>query len=256
MSDGKHPASARKRRRLREQGDLPPTGDLVSPVLLGTSALLLLGAGGALADRLGRGMAAVLADPRPETLMALAPLGRELALGVAGALLVLALVGSGAAWAMRGFPWHPGAGLGQWRLVPRIASSRALGTLLKGSAGLALVMGLLPGLARAVAGAGDLAGLQAAARGPGSTLLFAVAGLCGLVSLVAAAGERVAYERRIAMSDEERRRELEEDQGNAAVRDARARARDRLLAGAGTATSAAPRERTGEVVTLAGGERG
>lgn len=222
------PASERKRRRLRAEGDVASASDLAGPAAL--LACLLGGylLGPALLRALAGALTSVLLNPGPE--------GLHLAGGAllrAGALLAVLVVSTGLAgalvpWAASGFLWAP------TRLAPGL---RPRLRLAPGAAG-GVIAGALVGPACLWALAG-VAGDLAAASDP---LVVAVGGahLLRRVVLVGALAATVqgvarfllarrAYELRIRMTHEEGRREAQEDQGHPAVRRAREELQARVM---------------------------
>lgn len=230
MSEGRHPASDRKRRRLRVQGDLASTADLAAAgAMVGLAVVALLGLP-ALMHGLAGATARILADPRPAVLAGEAgALGLVMAGGLAAAL-GLGAVASGLPWAASGFSlsW---ARLGQGLpgLLPRLAPARGLAALASAIAGLLLVaLALLPAARElgARAGAGFRPHMAADFLARSLTL---PAALVLPAALACAAYERRRYEARISMSDDERRRELAEDQGSPETRQARDRLASQLV---------------------------
>lgn len=213
-----HPASDKKRRRLRAQGDVAPVRDLLPAGLMLGTGLVLWG----IAPRLVAGLAQLfqrlLSDPTPHGLGTAIPLLRELALwtGAGAGLLVLGSILP--AWWASGWLWAPA------RLRP------------------SLFPGLQPGLARPVrdlvillVALLGLQGLRSAGEGlasasqPQQMALQAARWLRGCTwlggGLVILGGillhvlARRSYEDRIQMTDAERRQEAKEDQPSPAVRE-------------------------------------
>jgi flagellar biosynthesis protein FlhB len=220
-----HPASDRKRRRLRASGDVVPTGDLAGPAALLVAAALAVLVGSPLLRALAEGLAAVLRSPGPEGLQVAADMFRRAGLLVAGLVVTAGLAGALVPWAAAGFLWAParlGPGLRpRLQLAPEAAGGVVAGALV----GLACLWALA-GAAGALAAASDPV---VAALGGAHLLRKAVlvGGLAAVLQgLVRHLMARRVYERRIRMTDEERRREAQEDQGHPAVR----RAREELAA--------------------------
>lgn len=225
----RHPASDKKLRRLRQQGDVVPVGDLPIAGLALAGVVAWWGVGPRLLGCLARVMQRLLADPGPAGLQAARG---EVGAALAWTLVAAALLVAGAtlpAWIASGFLVAPARlmpGLTP-RLEPRPrAAARHLAV-----AGLTLVLLLvLAPRARALARASSPGGAaRAAARclqlAGGVGVAVAVLG-----GLVAHLRERWRYQERVAMSDEERRRESQEDQGSPALRRARDQLAERLLA--------------------------
>lgn len=248
MEDGRLPASDRKRKVLRDQGDLPSPGELghlSRGLLLVASVGLWMPFAGRRVGELAR---RVFSDPMGFDPAGLVPLATEVGLATLAVLALAVLLGAGLQWAVLGWLWAP-ARLGPVPgRLPGFDASRAGWALLVSvvAAGLG-TLALVPSLSE-VANATSFGRSLTASRRLVVEGLGAGALAAALLGIVGYLGERRRYEERIAMTVEERRREAIEELGNPVVR-ARIRELSERSAGGAAGPGGAPRE---PVATLRG----
>lgn len=215
---GRHPASDKKRRRLRSQGDVPSARDL-SPVgrFLGLALVLSLGVP-SLLRALIQLFQVLLADPSPTGLARAGGLLQGLVLWCLGVALLMGVCGALPGWAANRWLWAPARLGGQpfpgFRLDPGPVG-RELAALLLALGGLYWLRGAAAELAT---WPDPLGAARAAASWLRSGFLVG-GGAAVLLGVLLHVRARRSYEERIRMTDSERRREAEEDQGSQAARE-------------------------------------
>jgi flagellar biosynthesis protein FlhB len=235
--DAHHPASDKKRRRLREQGDVAPVADLVPVGLLGAAVVVWFWVGPHLLRGLAQLFQVLLSHPSGEGLQLASRVLLGLSLWTLVGMLCLALGASLPAWSASRWLWAPGRLGGSLFGGPHFSRQRGgqevliaflalVGMVLLQARGSSLATWMSPGQA----------GVQAAAwlrraffLGAGVVLLW------GMGSFFL---ERWRYEERIRMTDAEKRREVQEDQGSPEARRARDQVVGEILGQAGPSSSA------------------
>ncbi len=236
--DAKHPASDKKRRKLRLQGDVASVQDLCLPFALLGFLLSFWG----MAPRLGKSLLQIfsicLSSPGPQEIPRLQSLAANCLISLTVIVIGTSILGAILPWAIGGFLWAP-ARLGGG-LKPRVGVqlSRAwglLGTLILACSGCVWIAGFAKQLATEstpMAQAMLVKAWVTQCVGWGVGLVVAV----GIAKFF---WERRQYEMRIQMSEEEKRREQMEDNGSPVLRSQRDKMQAELLGGAPASSGAA-----------------